>query len=123
MTITPVRADFDEPLAVHRNFITQIAFHQTFRFDDLGNNIEENHFGVDGKLVLNKNNGVAKQTSRYDSHGYLIESAFFSVDGTPILRKDWGWERTAGSVIMGGSNGRRGSISGGLNRRPATMAP
>src|SRR5581483_454430 len=35
MAVSTIRSDFDEPLDIHRNVFTQIAFDRTFRFDDL----------------------------------------------------------------------------------------
>src|SRR5258708_2819308 len=35
MTISTIGADFDEPLDAQLDFLEQIAFHQTFAFDDL----------------------------------------------------------------------------------------
>src|SRR5258708_31832340 len=40
MAKTAIRADFDEPLDAHRNFLAQIAFHQSFAFDDLANAVD-----------------------------------------------------------------------------------
>jgi hypothetical protein len=40
MAVSTIGTDFDEPLDVHRNFLAQVSFDQTFGFDDLADAVD-----------------------------------------------------------------------------------
>jgi len=58
-----------------------------FKYNSIGNRIEESYFGTDGKPTLHKD-GYARFTSSYDQRGNRIEQACFDVKGKPALIKD-----------------------------------
>jgi hypothetical protein len=62
-------------------------------YDAVGNETEENYFGIDGESVLSKDAGTARVTARYDARGNVVEQAYLGIDGKPVLTKNVGAAR------------------------------
>ena len=61
-----------------------------YTYDERGNTIASEFYGVDGKLCLVKY-GYAKTTAKYDERGNQVEWACFGLYGEPTIYQIWGY--------------------------------
>ena len=64
---------------------------KTIKFDERGNVVERDDFGIDGKPILGTEFGYARLIAKYDDRGDWLGTNYFGTDGKPVRHKKFGY--------------------------------
>ncbi len=73
-----------------------------YRYDDMGRNVREEYFGVDGMPVEN-NHGYALLNNKYNEMGLISEQSYYGINGEPIS-SDSGYAKRSYEYDQSGQN-------------------